>query len=165
MKTKLSLLFVLLILAVTFAQAQSKKDVENNLNRCTITKDSIQDLFTGLSETYDSINKVCIAYETMYNAIKDDVILYAFDPTNMSVLIDSLQIEKSSAFAITLNDSLSIIQQENDELKATIEGMAKDNEDNSKWVNDLKQLKELLDAEIITQEEFDTKKAVLLEKF
>ena len=161
MKTKLSVLFVLLFAAVTFTQAQSKKDIEDDLARCTATKDSIQNLLTGLSATYDSINKACIAYDTMYNVIKEKVFLHDYDPANMSELIDSLLTVREEVFASTLNDSLSLLEQENAKLKASFE----DNDDNTKLVNDLKQLKELLDAQIITQEEFDAKKTVLLEKF
>ncbi|MCD4731262.1 MAG: SHOCT domain-containing protein [Bacteroidales bacterium] len=169
MKTKLSVLFVLLIAAVTFTQAQSKKDIEEDLTRCTITKDSIQNLLTGLSAKYDSINKACIAYDTMYNAVKEKVFLHDFDPANMSELIDSLRTGRDEAFSgitTTLNDSITLLEQENTKLKATIESMATGNDDdNTQLVNDLKQLKELLHAQIITQEEFDAKKTVLLEKF
>ena len=165
MKTKLSVLFVLLFAAVTFTQAQSKKDIEADFARCTATKDSIQNLLTGLSATYDSINKACIAYDTMYKVIKEEVFLHDFDPANMSELIDSLRTEREEVFVTTLNDSISLLKQENTELKATIESMATGDDDNTKLVNELKQLKELLDEQILTQEEFDAKKTELLEEF
>jgi len=167
MKTKLSVLFVLLISTVTFTQAQSKKDFEANLAKCTTTKDSIQNLLIGLSATYDSINKSCIAYDTMYNAVKDKVLLYDFDPAKMSELIDSLRTGRDETFSgitNTLNDSISILVEENIKLKELIENKAGESDEKTKVINDLKQLKELLDAQIITQEEFDAKKAVLLEK-
>jgi len=174
MKAKLSVLFVLFIASVTFTHAQSKKDIEQNLSRCNAAKDSIQNLLTGLSASYDSISTAFIAYDTMYNAIKEKVLLYDFDPANMSELIDSLSIEKSSEFTTILNDSLSrlqqvsdslsLLQQENAELKEAIASMGGDDGDKTKLVEELKQLKELLDAQIITQEEFDAKKVVILEK-
>jgi hypothetical protein len=168
MKTKLSMLFVLLIVVTTFTQAQSKKDIEADLIRCTTSKDSIQNLLTGLSAKYDSINKAYIAYDTMYNAIKEKVVLHDFDPANMSKLIDSLRIGRDDAFSgitTTLNDSISMLEQENTKLIATIDSMATTgNEDKTQLITDLKQLKELLDAQILTQEEFDAKKSVLLEK-
>ena len=80
MKKKLSVLFVLLIAVVTFTHAQSKKEVEADLIKCTTAKDSIQNLLTGLSVSYDSINKVCTEYDAMYNAIKEKVFLDDFDP-------------------------------------------------------------------------------------
>jgi hypothetical protein len=163
MKKKLSVLFVLLIAVVTFTHAQSKKEVEADLIKCTTAKDSIHNLLTGLSASYDSINKVCIAYDTMYNAIKEKVFLDDFDPANMSELIDSLQTEAFSGTTV-LNDSITVLQVENAELIAKIESMTAGTGGETEIVNSLKQLKELLDANILTQEEFDAKKAVLLEK-
>ena len=170
MKKKLSVLFVLLIAVVTFTHAQSKKEVEADLIKCTTAKDSIQNLLTGLSVSYDSINKVCIAYDTMYNAIKEKVFLDDFDLANMSELIDSLQTEAFSGTTVlndsitVLNDSITVQQVENAELKAKIESMTAGTGGETEIVNSLKQLKDLLDANILTQEEFDAKKAVLIEK-
>ena len=170
MKKKLSVLFVLLIAVVTFTHAQSKKEVEADLIKCTTAKDSIQNLLTGLSASYDSINKVCIAYDTMYNAIKEKVFLDDFDPTDMSELIDSLQTESFSGTTVlndsitVLNDSITVLQVENTELEAKIESMAAGTDSETEIVDSLKQLKDLLDANILTQEEFDAKKAVLIEK-
>ncbi len=161
MKRKMTVLIVLLIAVVTFTKAQSKKDVEDNLANCTAAKDSIQNLLTGLNANYDSISKAMIAYDTMYAVIKEKVLLQDFDPANMSQIIDSLRTKQSSLFATALNDSLSGLKQENTELKASL---LDGDDDSEKVVNDLKQLKGLLDEGIITQEEFDTKKAVLLEK-
>ena len=170
MKKKLSVLFVLLIAVVTFTHAQSKKEVEADLIKCTTAKDSIQNLLTGLSVSYDSINKVCIAYDTMYNAIKEKVFLDDFDPADMSELIDSLQTESFSGTTVlndsitVLNDSIIVLQVENTELEAKIESMAAGTDSETEIVDSLKQLKDLLDANILTQEEFDAKKAVLIEK-
>ena len=163
MKTKLSVLFVLLIAAVTFTQAQSKKDIEADLAKCNTTKDSIQNLLTGLSTTYDSINKVCIAYDTMYNVIKEKVFQHDYDPANMSELIDSLRAGRDETFS-GFNDSISILVEENTKLKELIESMGGESDEDTEIITDLKQLKELFDTEIITQEEFDAKKTELLEK-
>ena len=170
MKKKLSVLFVLLITVVTFTHAQSKKEVEADLIKSTTAKDSIQNLLTGLSVSYDSINKVCIAYDTMYNAIKEKVFLDDFDPADMSELIDSLQTEAFSGTTVlndsitVLNDSITVLQVENTELIAKIESMTAGTGGEAEIVNSLKLLKDLLDANILTQEEFDAKKAVLIEK-
>ena len=170
MKKKLSVLIVLLITVVTFTHAQSKKEVEADLIKCTTAKDSIQNLLSGLSASYDSINKVCTAYDTMYNAIKEKVFLDDFDPADMSELIDSLQTESFSGTTVlndsitVLNDSIIVLQVENTELEAKIESMAAGTDSETEIVDSLKQLKDLLDANILTQEEFDAKKAVLIEK-
>ena len=155
------MLIVLLMAIGTSTYAQSKKDIEDNLAMCTATKDSIQNELTELSANYDSISKVMIAYDTMYSVIKEKVLMQDFEPANMSQIIDSLRSEQSSLFATALNDSLSILEQENTKLK---ESLLDSSDDSEKVVNDLKQLKGLLDEGIITQEEFDTKKAVMLEK-
>jgi len=174
MKTKLTMLSVFLMAAVTFTQAQSKKDVEADLAKtkadletCTTNKDSIQNVLAGLSTQYDSINTAYLAYDTMYRAVKEKVLLYDFDPLNMSELIDSLRTGRDEAFAgmsDTMNDSIAILVEENTKLKELIESMGEKGDQDSEVVKDLKQLKELLDTEIITQEEFDTKKSALLEK-
>ena len=163
MKTKLSVLFVLLMAVVTFTQAQSKKDIEADLAKCMTTKDSIQNLLTGLSATYDSINKACIAYDTMYNVIKEKVFQHDYDPANMSELIDSLRAGRDETFS-GFNDSISILVEENTKLKELVESMGGESDEDTEIIKDLKQLKELLDSDIITQEEFDAKKTELLEK-
>ena len=88
----------------------------------------------------------------------------------MSELIDSLQTEAFSGITVlndsitVLNDSITVLQVENTELIAKIESMTAGTGGETEIVNSLKQLKELLDANILTQEEFDAKKAVLIEK-
>jgi multidrug resistance efflux pump len=61
---------------------------------------------------------------------------------------------------IKLQATLDSLGLGNDPAKA----LAKQEADKQKAIADLKQLKELLDAKIITQEEFDTRKKKLLEK-
>jgi len=163
MKKNLFVLFALLIASITFTNAQSKKDIEMNLANCTTIKDSIQKMYAELSETYDSISKACIAYDSMYIAVKEKVFKYDFDPANMSELIDSLQAESFSGITL-MRDSISVLQQENAELKEKIESSSANTGDNTNVVSSLKQLKELLDEEIISQEEYDTKRAELIGK-
>ncbi|HNS17645.1 MAG TPA: SHOCT domain-containing protein [Bacteroidales bacterium] len=166
MKTTLFLSVILLLVATTFTQAQSKKDLETDYAKCITARDSLQEALTGLSAVYDSINKVCIAYDTMYSVIKKKVILHDFDPANAEALIDSLATHRESIFSglsTSLNDSIAALHEENTELKASLEILKAEAADKTKLVNDLKQLKELLDSGIITQEEFDAKKARLLE--
>ena len=154
MKTKLSLAFVLLLAAASFMQAQSKSELEESIATCTAQKESIQKELTVISATYDSLNT---SYTVMYDAIKEKVFKDDFDPSKMSELIDSLQ-ATASLGNTALNDSLSSLAKENAALKDLVGA------DKSKVVSDLKQLKELLDEGILTQEEYDRKKTVLLEK-
>lgn len=164
MKTKLLLLSVFLILTVISTHAQSKKDIEDNLNKCTLAKDSIQKSLTGLSAKYDSIIKSFIPYDTMYHVIKDKVLMRDFNPMNMSTLLDSLRKTRNEELS-GKKDSLSILKGDNAMLKAKVDSLSNDDAVKTKVVNDLKQLKELLDAKIITQAEFDTKKEILIRKF
>ena len=175
MKTRLSWLFVIMIVTVTSTQGQSKKDMENDYAKCIISKDSVQNLYAklsatheSLSKTYDSINKSYLAYDSMYRVIKARVILHEFDPVNTSKLLDSLRASRDlsmSGMTNIYNDSISVLIKENTRLQATVDSLAAENKANgTDVVAQLKQLKELLDAQIITQAEFDAKKAVLLEK-
>ena len=174
MKKRLPWLFVIMILTVTSSFAQSKKDLESDYAKCIIAKDSIQKALTGLSasheslsKTYDSINKSYLAYDSMYRVIKARVILHEFDPVNTAKLLDSLRASRDlsmSGMTNIYNDSISVLRKENTRLQATVDSLAVLNKDNTDVVGQLKQLKELLDAQIITQAEFDAKKAVLLEK-
>jgi uncharacterized protein len=174
MKTKTLLLFVFLFAAGISAMAQSKKDIENSLNSCTKAKDSIQKAYTRLIAIHDSINKVYqlknitfLAYDSMYRVIKTKVLLKDFNPKRMPVLLDSLKAARNLEFstqAITYQDSLSVLKRENTRFKALNDILTVEASDKTKVVNDLKQLKDLLESKIITQEEFDAKKAKLIEK-
>ena len=175
MKTRLSWLFVIMIVTVTSTQGQSKKDMENDYAKCIISKDSVQNLYAklsatheSLSKTYDSINKSYLAYDSMYRVIKARVILHEFDPVNTAKLLDSLRASRDlsmSGMTNIYNDSISVLSKENTRLQATVDSLSAANKSNDvDVVTQLKQLKELMDAQIITQAEFDAKKAVLLEK-
>lgn len=167
MKTKVTILFVLFVLMVNPTQAQNKKEIEADLAKCTVIKDSLQTALTSLSASYDTIQKDYQVYDTMYHVIKEKVFMYDFDPAAISELIDSLRTGREEAFSeitTVLNDSISILAEENIQLKETIEDLKGGVDEGDEAVDDLKKLKELLDAEVITQEEFDERKAVLLEK-
>lgn len=171
MKTKSFLLLVLMIAAAITTLAQGKKDIAADLTSCTTARDSIQNLYTQLSashemltKSFDSLSRVSVAYDSMYAAIKEKVIQHDFNPGNTASLIDSLKMSRDT-FTTEMNDTISDLKGENTQLKATIETMKAESQDNTKTINDLKQLKELLDSQIITQEEFDAKKAKLLESF
>ena len=163
MKTKSSLLFALLIMVATYTQAQSKKEIEAKFASCTTAKDSIQNVLTIVSAKNDSLYMSNEGYNTMYIAIKEKLLKQDFDPKNMSALIDSLKTNSSLGIAV-LNDSISSLHLENNKLKETITASMDVEVDKTEVVYELKQLKELLDEKILTQEEFDLKKTILLEK-
>jgi hypothetical protein len=147
---------------ITVSQAQSKKDIENDLKNCNSTKDSIQTELTDLSAVYDSIYQTYVAYDSMYTVVVDRVIKYDFDPENMSDLIDSLRTEASLG-STALHDSIAGLQEENAKLKASLEEMdSSKNSSEEQTIESLKKLKQLLDDGILTEEEFNAKKTELL---
>jgi len=174
MKTKVLLLIVSMIFTLSITQAQSKKELTQNLATCVAARDSLQRLFTGLSakhdslvKVHDSINEAYIIYHKMYKVIKEKIFGYAFNPTDMPSLLDSLKTSRESAFSglhTSLSDSIAFLSKENAELKITNAILKADCVTRSRVVNDLGELKALLDAGIITQTEFEAKKAKLLEK-
>jgi len=174
MKIKLPVLFVIFLIATSTVSAQSKKDLEAEYAKCQASQDSLSGLLTTLTasheavkQTSDSLSKVCAVYDTMYQVIKEKVFNYNYDPANIGAMIDSLGATRESAFSnlnTTLSDSIAVLNTENGKLKEIIATLSEDKDESADVVNDLKQLKELLDAGILTQEEFDAKKALLLEK-
>lgn len=164
MKTKLTLLVVLLVVMAFSAQAQSKKDIEAELETCKLSSAKLQIELDGLTASYDSILTAYTVYDTMYTVIKEKVLMNDFDPANMSEIIDSLRTGREEAFSeitTALNDSISLLVEENMQLKEALEGMKGEGDE---AMDNLKKLKELLDEEVITQEEFDAKKKEVLEE-
>jgi hypothetical protein len=149
MKTTLTLLLVFLMGAVTFTQAQSKKELEKNYAACASARDSLQKSLTSLSaehkallSTYDSVNKVCIMLTELETSVKS----------------------KTAEIKKTLNDSISALNKENTALRMKMDVWKAEYVNRTHVLYDLKQLKELLDQQIITVDEFEAKKSKLLEK-
>lgn len=86
-------------------------------------------------------------------------------------LSDSLTVRLDSAYksntitTTSLNDTLSTLKKENVENTATLNSMTEKESANNRLVYELKQLKELLDSKILTQSEFDIRKAKILQKW
>lgn len=137
-----------------------------------------------LTAKYDSVNALVGKYAVMYNVIKDSVIRYQFDPEKTGFLLDSLNASRGAASALMFNaniqsaDSIKILQKQNTVLISEIDSLktawnAEKNAgpcvpaeelENAKAITGLKQLKELLDARIITDEEFVILKKKYIEK-
>lgn len=168
MKTlRLIILMALTLSSAYTIEAQSKNELEATLKKCTIDKDSISEANKRLTTICDSLKKVATAYDTMYMVIKSKVLLKDFNPAQMNYLVDSLrQTGKDYAFGtlVTLNDSVSLLKMDNKRLNETIKKMNSNINERSVVIYDLRQLKLLLDENIITQLEFNEKKANLIEK-
>lgn len=166
---KLALLFVLVIVvAQVFGQKKKKQD-EIDAEKI----DSLTNVATALQIQLDSITKEKELYYGVYATIKEEIIKYDFDPSKTSVLIDSLRTSRdsTSAFLIDsstiLKDSLSLLILDNNQLKAKLDSMSimPTDVNTDDMVKELKQLKELLDAKIINQEDFDAKKDLIMQKW
>ncbi len=128
---KLSILLSL-VLVVLFqsVQAQSKKELEQSLARVTASQDSLQKLFTGLSAKYDSVSKVCLAYNNMAETIREKLIRYDYKPENIGKIIDSLKTKNDSVLAKgvaklkILRDSVTTLKQLSDSLRIKVSKLA-----------------------------------------
>ncbi len=162
MKKIMTLLLVLVVASQAFSQKKGKVDPEE------MKIDSLTKVTASLSAQLDSVSKDRDIYFGIYSVIKEKVIKYDFDPTKAEFLIDSLQAGRDSTiYGITssADKSLSALKVENQKLKATIDSLNIAGADNTQLVTELKQLKELLDAKIITQADFDAKKTIIMEQW
>jgi hypothetical protein len=119
------------------------------------------------------LTKYVGAYTGLYTVLRDKVFHYNFDPAKLSLLIDSLRSSKDAASAVVLGkpastfspDSLEILVKQTkmiktnlDSVKATLERFRStvpaEDRDKIKAVVSLKQYKDLLDAKVITDEEY-----------
>jgi len=155
------LLLMLVVVTLAFSQKKGKIDPKD------MKIDSLTRVNTALTAQLDSVSADRDIYYSLYTVIKEKVIKYDFDPSKASELIDSLKTSRDSTiYGLTVNaDSLSALKAENENLKATIASLSIAMADREKLVTELKQLKDLLDAKIITQEEFDAKKAIVMERW
>jgi len=107
----------------------------------------------------------------MYNALKEKVIKHDFDPARAGALIDSLKTSRDQTMAgltteaQTLADSIDVLKEENVRLQESIKTWEARSQTNEEVVRDLEQLKSLLDQKILTQAEFDQRKAKLMAKW
>ena len=151
-----------------FAQKKKKPDPKD------IKIDSLTKVNGSMSVQLDSIYKDQKLYYGLYTTIKEKVILRDFDPAQMPQIIDSLRSGRDATFASltaaseSLRDTLAILNQQNKHLKAQLDSLTVASAaggDKTQLIAELKQLKELLDAKILTQPEYDAKKKVVMDKW
>lgn len=174
------LLFILLLSSLqVFSQKKGKISPEeiaiDSLTQATAMLTAKLDSTTkagmALSTHLDSVSKDLVKYKGMYTTIKEKVVLHDFDPAQTSMIIDSLKASREATLSgltsssTALTDSITTLSKEITTLKATVTSMEAAQADKEKIVAELKQLKELLDSKIITQEEYDVKKNKLMAKW
>jgi hypothetical protein len=122
----------------------------------------------------DSLSLELVKYLGVYTAIKEKVLHYNFDPTRASYIIDSLKASRDAQFAkltpVSKSDSLMILMPKTaadsmcvakEEKKVCLTSIEVEK---ARAISNLKQLKELLDAGIITEAEFISLKAKYIDK-
>ncbi len=133
--------------------------------------DSTTKVASSLSMHLDSVSKDLTVYKGLYTTIKEQVVMHDFNPADMGTIIDSLKAGRDETFSglsatsKSMADSVAILTKENAALKEMMTVLQAEVGDKEKLVAELKQLKELLDAKIITQAEFDEKKTLLMAKW
>jgi len=178
---KQSTFLVLLLLLATTAYGQKKgKGDPTTLRIDSLTQanqvlalqvDSMAKVQGMQALVLDSVSRDLKAHEIMYTAIKEKVIKRDFDPATAAALIDSLKTTRDRSLAeITtefqvLQDSLSALKEENAQLQTALATWEAKAASDDSVVHDLEQLKGLLDQKIITQLEFDQRKAKLMAKW
>jgi predicted HTH domain antitoxin len=173
-------LFILLLASVqAFSQKKGKVDPKDlkidSLTHVTMMLtgqlDSAAQSSQAMSMKLDSVSRDRDKYYGSYKAMKDKAVKYNFDPAKTSIIIDSLHMSRDSMLNVakvasaSLNDSIKVLKAENAKLQGTIATMTAAESDKEKIIVELKQLKELLDSKIITQEEYDAKKTKLMAKW
>lgn len=174
------ILFLALLIAVPgFSQKKGKTDPKDaqidSLLQVTAMLtgkvDSLSAQTHSLSMKLDSVSKVKDRYYQVYKTVSEKVVHYPFDPTKTSSIIDSIKMDREttlstlSTTSAEMTDSVRILKAENAKLQNGLQDMAAAQGDKEKIIVELKQLKELLDEKIITQEEYNAKKAKLLAKW
>jgi hypothetical protein len=159
MKKIVILLVMLVAVSQAFSQKKGKVDPEK------VAIDSLTKVNSALAAQLDSVSKDRELYYGLYTVIKEKVIKYNFDPSKASFLIDSLKQGRESVLYdlnLKMHDTLAELNFENKKLMAEL---YRGESDRCMLTEELKMLKELLDAKIITQQEFDAKKAIVMEKW
>ena len=157
-------ILVLLVVATLPAYSQKKSKVDPKDTKI----DSLTTANAHLTANLDSVSKEGVRYKSMHAAIRDKVLKYDFAPERTGELIDSLKTARDKTFstlsadAKALNDSVTVLAGQNAELKAKVATLESAAANKEVVIADLRELKGLLDEKIITQEEFDTRKAKIM---
>lgn len=171
------LLFCLLCLSLQ-VMGQKKAVIEDlsaindSLTQQTVFLSAQLDSTLALNKTLGaSLDSVTKSLDFYYNTIKEKVMTADFDPAALPDIIDSLRAsrdEKISGLSTAselLADSVTMLKAEIVSLKEYVAALETAGADKAKLVAELKQLKELLDSGIFTEEEYEAKKAEIMKKW
>ena len=159
--------YIILVLALFFTfQAYSQKKGKEDSKDLKI--DSLTRVSDSLTMKLDTTSKNLKVYYGLYTTIKEKVLKHDFDPASLSQIIDSLAARRDSTFSTmlasaSLVDSITVLKHQISELTTLLGGTKAQEEVLNSMVVQLNQLKELLDASILTQTEFDIMKLKILQ--
>jgi hypothetical protein len=165
MKILILALTIILVSLQVFGQKKSKVD----------PKDA---KIAALTQQLDSVSYELVKYIGVYDTLKKKVVHYNFDPSRTTNLIDSLMFRRDSStirLSTACTDTISKLNKENYKLKSFIDSAYNAVErnkatlfeadiDRANAIAILKQLKELVIAKILTEEEFASLKKKYLVK-
>jgi hypothetical protein len=183
MKILILSLCLLLASAYVFGQKKSKEDPKDlKIDTLTMVNKKLIVQLDSVSGQLDSVSREMVKYLGVYDAIKEKILHYNFDPTRAAYLIDSLKASRDSSALLVTGipksqlpvDSINFLLKENVKLMAKIDSLKaaltlnlavpSDELEKAKAIGNLKQLKELLDAKIITDAEFLAMKKKYIDK-
>jgi len=171
-----------MLLFTASVNGQSKKDLELQVSQLQTELDTVKANYSSLSTVHDSTSKVLDTYISMYKTIQEKVLPYDFAPEDIGHIIDSLQTSRDSSYnsimtgEASLRDTITLMSTSIESLNATIESQKAEIAELKAQVEKIKdpsgftdeqvaaleKLKKLLDSEIISKEEFDAKKKLIL---
>jgi len=165
-----------ILLSTAALNGQSKKDLELQVSQLQTELDSTKANYSSLSTVHDSTSKLLDTYIGMYKTIQEKVLPYDFKPEDMGAIIDSLKTSRDSSFANvmagseSLRDTISSMSASIESLEAEVAKLKAENEKfknpaatvTDEQVAALEKIKKLMDSGILTQEEFESRKKMIL---
>ncbi len=169
---------------------QNKKDLENQVTELELFLDSLHNDYHDLSAMHKSTSKELNSYQNMYEILEEKLLPYDSNPADLETIIDSLNNSRDLIFESMMAESETLkgkiinlandntkLEAENVELQAEIELQKAEIEElnarpeqptNSQYIvtdeqfDALLKIKDLLDSDILTKEEFDERKKLIL---
>ena len=133
---------------------------------------------TALTKQLDSVKVELAKYVGVYDTLKKKIVHYNFDPARTTILIDSLMTRRDSTSKVVIascDDTVAKLNKKYNTLKTFVDSaysaaernkaaMIESEIDKANTISILKQLRELVVAKILTEEEFATLKKKYLIK-
>lgn len=150
--------------------AGKKDSIITVVNTESLEMDSLYKITNTLTAKLNVVSTELERYRGVYTAIKEKVLQRDFDPEKMSQILDSLAAKRDSTFSklvqfAAIKDSLATLRRDYSNLQNSLDLYKTADAEKERLIKELKLLKDLLDSRILTQVEFDTKKAIVLQKW